>query len=400
MTTDGLTHIDLFAGIGGFTLGFEKTGRFKTKLLVDSDQSAAATFKRNRPRIPYWNADLSAVDGDQLLGLLKMKSEELDVLTAGPPCQGFSRLGARQLDDPRNALLRKTAEFLGVLRPKLALIENVPALSWDGHSTLYEEFSDMLYAAGYVPSRKVLDAWRFGVPQMRRRLFILALRNDLSASKQPFPSGYLPSDFTAQELIRAADAGEPICPPGLSVEDAIGDLPPIDAGGGSESALYPPVGTALTDYQRERRDGAVLLFNHLARAHSVPMLKKMAMIPEGGRNLELPDEQRLRADPNREYFSQAYGRLHRHGIAQTVTTMFHNPGSGRFTHYRDLRALTVRESARFQSFDDKYILLGKLEWQMRHIGNAVPVLLAKELAGMCADIIEEQSARPGVANAA
>jgi DNA (cytosine-5)-methyltransferase 1 len=113
------------------------------------------------------------------------------------------------------------------------------------------------------------------------------------------------------------------------------------------------------------------------------------MITEGSRNQELPENIRLRSDPEREYFSQAYGRLHRHGIAQTITTYFHNPGSGRFTHYRDLRALTVREAARFQSFDDKYILLGKSEQQMRHVGNAVPVLLAGELAKMCAEILAD-----------
>ena len=118
------------------------------------------------------------------------------------------------------------------------------------------------------------------------------------------------------------------------------------------------------------------------------MLKKMSLIPEGGRNQELADEHRLRSSEG-EYFSQAYARLHRHGIAQTITTYFHNPGSGRFTHYRDLRALTVREAARIQSFDDAFILTGKLEQQMRHIGNAVPVLMAKAIADQCASLLRE-----------
>jgi DNA (cytosine-5)-methyltransferase 1 len=403
VTQGRLTHVDLFSGIGGFTLGFEASGHFVTKLLADSDRSAATTFKRNRPRVPFWTKDLSQVDGKQLLTLMKMESEQLDVLTAGPPCQGFSRLGTRQLDDPRNVLLKRTAVFLGTLRPKLAIIENVPALSWDGHSALYDEFCDVLAAAGYEPRAKVLEAWRYGVPQMRRRLFILAVRNDMSVPNEPFPEGERSETFTARELIRSADAGEPICPPGLSVEEAIGDLPSIEAGGGAEAMSYPPVKDELSDYQRARRVGAAILFNHKARAHSPAMLQKMAMIREGGRNQELPDEDRLRADPEREYFSQAYGRLHRHGIAQTVTTMFHNPGSGRFTHYRDLRALTVREAARFQSFDDRYMLLGKLEWQMRHVGNAVPVLLAKTLANMCSELItgiRAKSDEEAVANAA
>jgi DNA (cytosine-5)-methyltransferase 1 len=381
-----LTHIDLFAGVGGFTLGVEATGLYETRLLVDSDRSAVETFKRNRPKVPFWPKDLSTVEADELLGLVKMRPGELDVLTAGPPCQGLSKIGTRQLDDERNLLLKHTCELIDAIKPKLAIIENVPSLFWDGQSLLFDELSDMLHESGYVPIPKVLDAWRYGVPQLRRRLFVLAAREDVGVSPDPFPEGDQSLQFTAQELIKAASEDDPRCPPGLSVEDAIGDLPSIPAGGGAEAVQYPNQG-GLSDYQRARRAGATLLFNHRARSHSPAMLKKMAMIQEGGRNQDLPDDQRLRADPEREYFSQAYGRLHRHGIAQTITTYFQNPGSGRFTHYRDRRALTVREAARFQGFDDTCIFIGKAEQQMRHVGNAVPVLLAKALADMCAEIL-------------
>ena len=384
--TERLTHIDLFSGVGGFTLGFEATDLYETRLLVDSDRAAAETFKRNRPRVPFWPKDLSRVEADELLGLIKLRPGELDVLTAGPPCQGLSKIGSRQLDDERNLLLRHTCELIDAVKPKLAIIENVPSLFWDGQSPLFDELSDILHEAGYVPTPQILDAWRYGVPQLRRRLFILIVREDVAASSEPFPEGDQSFQFKAQDLIKAAEADDPQCPRGLSVEEAIGDLPSIPAGGGAEAVQYPPAG-GLSDYQRARREGASLLFNHRARSHSPSMLKKMEMITEGGSNQELPDDQRLRADPDREYFSQAYGRLHRHGIAQTITTFFHNPGSGRFTHYRDLRALTVREAARFQSFDDDYIFIGKAEQQMRHVGNAVPVLLSAALAQMCAQIL-------------
>lgn len=206
----------------------------------------------------------------------------------------------------------------------------------------------------------------------------MATREDINhGSARRFPSGHEWERFTARDLIRAAESGEPLCPPGLSVEEAIGDLPSIRAGGGKEAMGY--AGEPISDYQRARRGGAKILFNHRARDHSRAMLTKMEMIPEGGRNQELADEQRLRSTEG-EYFSQAYARLHRHGIAQTITTYFHNPGSGRFTHYRELRALSVREAARIQSFDDDFIFIGKAEQQMRHVGNAVPVLLAQHLA--------------------
>lgn len=370
--------MDLFAGVGGFSLGFEATGRYRTALMVDSDHSAALTFKRNRPRARYWPKDLSGVTGEELLETAQLAPEEVDVLTAGPPCQGLSKVGARQLDDPRNQLLKHTAELIGATRPKLAIIENVPALWWDEHSELFTELSEALNHEGYDLDMQVLEAWRFGVPQLRRRLFILATRDDIEhGSAARFPEGHIWDRFTARDLIRAAEAGEPLCPPGLSVEEAIGDLPVIPAGGGKEAMAYSD--EPISEYQRARRGEADILFNHRARSHSPAMVKKMKMIAEGGRNQELADEKRLRSADG-EYFSQAYARLHRHGIAQTITTYFQNPGSGRFIHYRDLRALSVREAARFQSFNDDFMFTGRFEQQMRHVGNAVPVLLAERLA--------------------
>src|SRR5262249_8112321 len=161
-----------------------------------------------------------------------------------------------------------------------------------------------------------LEAWRFGVPQLRRRLFILAARRDLGiVAESVMPAGAQHEDFHARDLIRAAEAGEPKCPPGLSVKEAIGDLPSIDAGGGEEGSTSAE--EARSAYQKARRVSASLLLNHKSRTHSKAMLAKIKMIEEGGRNFELPDENRFRAQ-EREYFSQAYGRLHRHGIAQTI----------------------------------------------------------------------------------
>lgn len=396
MSTDALIHVDLFAGVGGFTLGFEKSGRYRTALMTDSDYSAALTFKRNRPHARYWPKDLRNVTGEEILELAKAEHRGVDVLTAGPPCQGLSKIGSRQLDDPRNELLKHTAELIAQIQPKLAVIENVPPLAWDEHSPLFEELAEALYGQGYSdPHFRVLDAWRYGVPQLRRRAIILVARDDVDLLPvDPFPSGADGDGFFARALIRAAENGEPTCPPGLSVVDAIGDLPSIPAGGGQEAMPYDA--DTFTDFQRAHRGTASILFNHRSRTHSAAMLKKMAMIPEGGRNQELADEQRLRSAEG-EYFSQAYARLHRHGIAQTITTYFHNPGSGRFTHYDDLRALTVREGARFQSFDDDFMLTGKLDQQMRHVGNAVPVLLAKAIAEHCALLLGGATAEDDLA---
>lgn len=389
--TASFTHADLFAGIGGFTLGFESTGLYKTVLMADSDYSAALAFKRNQPQARYWTKDLTSVSATEILRIINMAAGELDVLTAGPPCQGLSKIGPRQLADPRNALLKHTAELITELRPKVAVIENVPALSEPGAGKLFDELAEMLWSNGYGDlDPQVLEAWRFGVPQLRRRLFVLAIRDDWKPPiEDRLPSGSDGERLNAQALIRAAETDGSSGPPGLSVMDAIGDLPSIRAGEGTEAMKYEQ--DPFSEYQKQRRGDAEILFNHRSRSHSEAMLKKMAMISEGGRNQDLDDAQRLRSSVG-EYFSQAYGRLHRHGIAQTITTYFHNPGSGRFTHYEDLRALTVREAARFQSFDDSFMFIGKAEEQMRHVGNAVPVLVAAAIARQCAALLGQSTA--------
>ena len=136
----------------------------------------------------------------------------------------------------------------------------------------------------------------------------------------------------------------------------------------------------FTDYQVARRKNAPLLFNHSARSHDSMFLAKLRKIKEGSRNQELDGRSRFDRGRKKKYLSQAYGRLHREGIAQTITAHFLNPGSGRFIHYKDLRSITVREAARFQSFDYDFILYGNTIGQQRLVGNAVPPLMARAVA--------------------
>src|SRR6266496_5985393 len=126
------TVVDLFAGVGGFSLGFlnanEKAAKFKfdLRLLVDSDPSAVDTFKRNFPKIPFWPKDLSGAQGGEILKLAKLKAGELDFLVGGPPCQGFSANGKRWLEDNRNKLIARFIELADEIKPKCAIVENVP----------------------------------------------------------------------------------------------------------------------------------------------------------------------------------------------------------------------------------------------------------------------------------
>ncbi len=366
--------VDLFAGVGGFSQGFlrankdENQFQFDLKLLVDSDPTASFTFKKNFPQIPFWTADIGKITGSQLLKLLKLEAGALDFLIGGPPCQGFSPNGKRWLEDNRNKLFSRFIQLAHELRPKCVILENVPTAL----SAFAQTFNNEVEAAfdGYTVKVAVLNASEFGVPQIRRRAFVVALRNDLGLTDFGFPEGDFDSLDIGRDLHTEAKAGHRF----VSVEDAIGDLPELVAGEVFDGKQY--LDEARTSYQRDRRHGAIALFNHAARGHSPKFLDKIAGIQPGQGNAQLPDGERF----SDNYFSQAYARLHPRGVGFTITAHFRNPGSGRFTHYRDNRSITVREAARLQSFDDRFIFHGYDRDQERHVGNAVPPLLASALA--------------------
>jgi DNA (cytosine-5)-methyltransferase 1 len=372
--------IDVFSGVGGLTLGFrdslaEPNCKFVPRLMVDNDQDAREVANRNMPEVPFLVADihrLSANDVRRAAGLAP--KDPVHVLIGGPPCQGFSWLGKRALEDARNIHLVDFLRLVRELKPWVAVMENVLLVVTSHDGAIIQEIVDGFGSLGYASCADVLTASDFGVPQLRKRAFVVAYRGDLGITPQ------LPRR-THERIPQASQLSladkrlrfEPDKLPYISVEEAIGDLPPLAAGEGEEFVFYqaPP----SSDYQRWARSGSVGIFNHKSRSHSPKYLEKISVIAEGGRNQELPDDQRF----SDNYYSQAYARLHRAGIAQTVTTYFGNPGSGRFMHYRDLRSITVREAARFQSFPDTFVFDGHQGTQMRHVGNAVPPLLARAI---------------------
>jgi DNA (cytosine-5)-methyltransferase 1 len=380
--------IDLFAGVGGMTEGFKaavgQNGQrlFEPLLLVDWNAPARETHLRNNPKTKYFFGDIAQLSAKQISNFAQASTNSVDALIGGPPCQGFSRLNKstrRMLDDPRNALYKKFLDLVREFQPKLVVIENVPdLLDFDGGKYRDETFQ-FFEQNGYEAKAEVLSANEYGVPQFRKRAFVVALRKDISVGEFDFPKIKFPPLRTAREVNAAVhgEEGAFFSLPFISVEEAIGDLPPLDAG--QETIIYssPP----FSDYQASRRKGAKILSNHSSRGHDVELVeKKLKKIPEGGSNQDLDGRSRFDRGREIKYLSQAYGRLHRHGIAQTMTASFANPGSGRFIHYRDHRAITVREAARFQSFDDSFVFSGNHQEQIRQVGNAVPPLLARALA--------------------
>ena len=343
--------------------------------MVDADPEARDVAIRNMPDVPFVVADLHKLSGADLKRAAGMDSaEQVHVLVGGPPCQGFSRLGKGALEDERNVHLVDFLRFVRELRPYAAVMENVPLIITAHNGEIIREVIDGFADLGYATCADVIIASDFGVPQLRKRAFVLAYRGDLGIPPR-FPARS--HERVTQATLLISKESKPRIEaekkPYVSVEQAIGDLPPLASGKGEEFAFYSA--PAQSDFQHWARQGSVGIFNHRSRSHAAAYLKKISIISEGGSNQELPDDQRF----SDNYFSQAYARLDRYGIAQTVTTYFSNPGSGRFMHYRDLRSITVREAARFQAFPDTFVFDSSQLTQMKHVGNAVPPLLAAAL---------------------
>jgi DNA mismatch endonuclease Vsr len=345
--------------------------------MVDLDREARDVAIRNAPDVPYLATDIHSLSGADVRRAAHLEPREpVHVLIGGPPCQGFSWLGRRALDDERNVHLFDFLRMMKELRPLVGVIENVPLIITSHEGAIIEEVCDGLGSIGYSCCADTLIASDFGVPQLRKRAFVVAYHADLGIPPQ-MPQRTHERVTVAAQLFNGESRMrfEPAKLPYVSVHEAIGDLPPLKAGEGDDVTFYSDQQPPQSRYQCWAREDSVAIFNHRSRAHSEKFIEKIGVIQEGGRNQELPDGERF----SDNYYSQAYARLHRTGIAQTVTTSFGNPGSGRFMHYRDLRSITVREAARFQSFPDWFAFDGTQVVQMRHVGNAVPPLMARAI---------------------
>lgn len=336
--------IDLFCGVGGLSLGLEMAG-FQTVLGVEKNKDIAEGFKRNFPQAKCLVGDISKLSLNDYLDAIE--GNTIDLIAGGPPCQGFSQKGKRlSLNDERNFLFKYYLNLVAEIRPKAFLIENVPNLLSTSGGYFYNEILSSLEGLDYTVSAKVLKAEDYGVPQSRRRAFIVGIQGDNS--------------FIFPEPNKDK----------VTVSDAISDLPVLKSGEGKDFFDYPS--KAKSPYQARMREGSDGVRNHAATNHSAIALERLAMIPENGGKEHLPDEHLTKS-----IYSGTWTRLRANEQAATITTRFDTPSSGQFTLPTQDRCLTVREAARLQSFPDKFIFSGMKSTQMLQVGNAVPPLLAK-----------------------
>lgn len=348
-----LTVVDLFSGAGGTGLGFKKV-RFRIMGAVELNANAAETYEKNL-KVKVEQKDITKISPRDLRLKLKLRPGELDVLVGCPPCQGFSRMRNKEgRKDRRNKLVLQYLEFVKEFMPRFAVFENVPGLVRTKHG---KKFYEALYAGlkelGYKVEQREHDVADYGVPQHRKRIIVIAGRN---GEEPPFPK---------------QTHGNPKSPEVLNgmlkrwrtVRDAIG------------RGKYPALRAGVNGEGKRKKRYP----NHVAPEMSKKVLRFIQRVPRnGGSRSDVHKRSWLKCHRAHDGHKDVYGRLAWNRPSNTITCGCTNVSKGRFVHPTQDRALTPREAAALQGFDDDFIFHGGSVCEQ--IGNAVPPAYAYAIA--------------------
>ena len=372
-----MNTIDLFSGCGGVSLGFKWAG-FNAVLASDIDENCEKTFTTNFPETPFICGDLSAIKKEDFD---KIIDQEIDVVIGGPPCQGFSLANKKRnkvADDPRNKLFYEFVKVIDWYSPKSFVMENVKGLLSMKSGQVIKQIVDEFENAGefgYEVKYEVLKASDYGVPQARQRVIVIGIRKDL---------GLIP-EFPAKKYAKD-----------VTVNEAISDLPTIHAAEGTETQKYTK--KPKNAYQEFMRKKSLSVKNHIAMRHTQRLIDRFKAIKNGQGLVDVWETHGAvqRGNPTKKStvkFSQNNQRLHGDKPAPTIAASFQS----NFIHPKLDRNFTAREGARLQSFPDYFEFKGmrtKMSWekglsQYQQIGNAVPPLLAYEIASTLKRVLEK-----------
>ena len=334
--------IDLFCGVGGLSLGFEKAG-FEIIAGVDLWDDAIETFNHNHKTNSGISIDIKEFNKQILKNILS--ENEITGIVGGPPCQGFSsaRLSDKSkkvdmINEERNHLYIDFYNTVKKSSPKFFLIENVRGMVSIDNGAFVRDIYERFGKLGYTINHEILDASNYGVPQSRKRVFFIGIKN----KKFIFP------DKFDQKI---------------STKEALSDLPTIES-----STSY--ISKAMNEYQKDVRKLSRSVSNHDMTHHSTQTIDVISKVPDGGNIRSLPEKYwKIRK------FNKAFQRMDSSLPSLTIDT-----GHRNYFHYKENRIPTVRESARIQSFSDDFEFLGSKTSQYKQVGNAVPPKLAFILA--------------------
>ncbi|MFD0974083.1 DNA cytosine methyltransferase [Plantactinospora endophytica] len=358
---------DLFSGAGGLSLGLEEAG-YRVVLAVDHYPEAIETHRHHHGGLST-NWDLG--DPERIREVADLvRSAGVELLAGGPPCQPFSkagryiirhkvRHGLRDPYDERRDLWRSFLEVIRLAQPPAVLMENVPDMALDKEMFILRTMVHELESLGYAVEERAVDTWRYGVPQFRQRLILVALR-DRVEFRWPTESADRPT-----------------------VWNAISDLPKVEGGwrpdGGAEG--WADYAGPRTEFQQRMRrnvmaEDADKVFDHITRPVRDDDLKAFKLMDASTRYSDLPAEMKRYRD---DIFDDKYKRLDKHGLSRTITAHIAKDGYW-YIHPEQHRTITVREAARLQTFPDDFRFAGPPSAAFKQIGNAVPPMLGEHLA--------------------
>lgn len=354
--------IDLFAGVGGLSYGFEHDDDFEVVAANEILKPMATAYSLNNPNVKMYNKDIkdfSIKDIEEDLGL---KKGDIDVIVGGPPCQAYSTVGKRLIDDPRGKLFQEYFRVLREIMPKIFVFENVKGMLSMMKGELIETVVSLFQSIGYNVQYRVLNAADYGAPQIRERVIIIGT---LGNGRFEYPE----ATHTDPELLNGLFGNQ--LTPWITLGEALGDLPSIRTGEkGLQYASEPK-----NDFQKlMRKNAPEEIQEHASPKNGEHIVRIMEALPDGGTPEDIPEEIRPKSG-----FKNTYCRLWWDKPSTTITRNLGTPSSSRCIHPRDPRPLTTREGARLQGFPDDYIFFGSRGDKKLQIGNAVPTFLSKAI---------------------
>lgn len=342
--------VDIFSGAGGMSIGAVMTG-IQPVLAVEYDKYAADTYRTNHKNTKVLPCDIKTVNP------LEHTEKYPFILFGGPPCQGFSvaNTKTRNLDNPNNWMFQEYLRFVKDLEPEWFLFENVVGFKSFDKGKFAAEVEEELKALGYETNSSVLNASDFGVPQDRKRFFIVGHRIDKGGIK-----------FNFEELPKTKQK--------VTVGDALKDLPPLVNGSKVEKTNYRS--EPLNHYVKVMRHKSKYASQNFVTENKAHIVERYKVIKQG-ENWEAAKNNGLLQTykSTKHTHSGIYKRLEEHKPAVTIA----NYRKSMLIHPHEDRGLSLREAARLQSFPDNFIFKGTLSFQQQQVGNAVPPLLAKAI---------------------
>lgn len=354
--------IDLFSGCGGVSCGLTLAG-FKVKAAVEIEKSAVDVYSSYPPlkKVNVLCKDICELSGEEILKAAQIDQQSIYLLAGCPPCQNFSRQNPENKNktvEERKKLLFEFLRIIEEIKPPFILMENVPGIKDEYNKIILDEFLNRL-KQNYLVVEDILNAANYGVPQLRKRFVLHAVRKDIQ--KELIQCGF---EFALPEATHAKIPKDGLLP-WRTVREAIGDLPPIKQG--------------------ESYSGELQIYNHKCAALRDETIKRMQMIREnGGSRSSLPPEMVLECHKKKNKdgkmfagHGDVYGIMNPEKPSPTMTggCLFYS--KGRYGHYEQDRAISIREAARLQTFPDDFIFSNSLTAAALQIGNAVPIDLVR-----------------------